>query len=194
MIDPASKRPAELKRILDADVPAVVIDECWDWYGVPLPLRIASYISSVRLPDEFITSVRCLVGVSDSLLVCETPLDVHVWPGGRREQDESLSRTAVREVLEETGWVITEESLVPLGFLHFEHQAVPPPDYPFPSPDFLQLIFGAMVSDGACAPERWADQEGWEVRSDLVDRESLKTLPLSPTQWPFIEAYFSAAI
>ena len=155
-------RNARLSAALANSAAAAVQDESWDWYGIPLPLRISSHIGATDLPDELVTSVRCVLAVDDSIIVCETPNDIHIWPGGRREGDESYQQTAVRELREEVGWTITPDSLVPLGFLHFEHLAVPPTDYPFPHPDFVQLIFGTWSHDSSGAPlADWTDVEGW---------------------------------
>jgi ADP-ribose pyrophosphatase YjhB (NUDIX family) len=55
--------------------------------------------------------------------------------GGR--PDETLRR----DLLEETGWRIRQIEL--LGFIHFHHLSPKPSGYPFPHPDFLQLIYTA---------------------------------------------------
>jgi len=43
-------------------------------------------------------------------------------PGGWREPGESVRQNAVREVREETGLVVSAESLVPLGYERFHHR------------------------------------------------------------------------
>lgn len=190
------ERSPELARVLASAPPATAVEEEWDWYGVHLPLRVAAHLDAAgtgpaALPDGLITSVRCLVGVGDALVVCETPRDVHVLPGGRREPGESLRATAVREVREETGWVIGEDDLVRLGFLHFEHLAPPPADYAYPSPDFLQVVYTVRLPAGAPAPHGWTDEEGWETRSRPVARADLAGLPLSALQHVFIDAHYA---
>lgn len=180
-----------LARLLDASTPAAVTEAEWDWHGVPLPMRVSAHLTTPALPEELITSVRCLVGVGDAIVVCETPLDVHVMPGGRREPGESLERTAVREVREETGWSVPEDALVPLGFLHFEHRVTPPADYPFPSPHFLQLIYSARLPAGTPAPVDWSDTEGWERHSRLVARADLAAVPLDALQVALAGAHFA---
>ena len=185
------ERSPALARLLASAPPAAAVEEEWDWYGVHLPLRVAAHLGTADLPDALITSVRCLVGVGDALVVCENPNDVHVLPGGRREPGETLRATAVREVREETGWTVTEDALVPLGFLHFEHFAPPPADYAYPSPDFLQVVYAARLPADAPAPEGWTDEDGWETRSRPVVRAELAGLPLSTLQRVFIGAFFA---
>ena len=84
-----------------------------------LPLRITSYLSKERPPLDYITSVRSLIFREDSILVVRNPDEIHIMPGGRCETGEALEETLHREVLEETGWIIAEVSM--LGFVHFHH-------------------------------------------------------------------------
>ncbi|WP_018353027.1 NUDIX domain-containing protein [Longispora albida] len=176
-------RDPELAGILASSEPSVVTEDEWDWHGAPLPFRISGHLGAFRLPEHLVTSVRCLVSVAGRLVVCETPRDTHIWPGGRREGGESFGETAAREVLEETGWKIDPASLAPVGFLHFEHLVPPPAGYPYPSPDFLQLVLGAAVAEPADQPENWTDDVGgWELRSYLADPAELAALPLDDFQ------------
>lgn len=187
-----AERLPELTQILDEITPAAVAAADWHWHETPLPLQVSSYVAVPRLPDELITSARCVVGVDDAIVVCETPRDTHVWPGGRRQEGETLQQTAIREVREETGWTVTQDRLTPLGFLHFAHLAPPPDDYPFPSPDFLQVVFAAKMSAGSGDdPHGWTDTEGWELRSYLEYPTRLADVPLSLLQRPFVEAFLT---
>lgn len=142
------------------------------------PLEFALYLGSSELPDELVTSVRCIVQVGASqVLSCEDAHpSVNVWPGGRRERGETWTETAVREVAEETGWQVDPESLVMLGFLHFRHLAAVPVDHPYPNPDFLQVVLHGQAAGGSAG---WVDSEGYVLRTTAVDLDAVESLPIT---------------
>jgi 8-oxo-dGTP pyrophosphatase MutT (NUDIX family) len=100
-----------------------------------------------------VTSVRCLVVATGGLVRCSNRDGSHLWPGGRREPGESLEQTAIREVLEETGWRLDPHTLQALGWLHFEYLTERPPGWRFPHPDFVQLIYTARALHRETAPD-----------------------------------------
>lgn len=108
-----------------------------------LRLQVTSYLCATLPPDAFITSVRAIVCNERAVLVVHDPDGAHILPGGRREAGETLEQTLRREVLEETGWEI--EQLHLLGVLHYHHLDPKPADYPYPYPDFLQIIYCATL-------------------------------------------------
>jgi len=175
-------RHPELVAILQSLTPAA--SELTNW-GT-LRLRISAYLSKRRLPDPIITSVRCLVEVDGQIVVTESPDDVNVWPGGRREPGETMRQTAVREVYEETGWQVEAESLLLLGFLHLEHLAPPPADYAYPHPDFIQLVFRCRASTRAS--DDWRDLDGYVLRSWLDTPARARQHALAPVSLPFLDA------
>ncbi len=120
----------------------------------PLRMRVSAYLGEHRIPDELVTSVRCLVEVGGQIVVTQSPDDVNVWPGGRREPGETMRQTAIRETYEETGWQLRPETLQPLGFLQFEHLVAVPVDYAYPHPDFVQLVFRGNASSRRLARHR----------------------------------------
>jgi ADP-ribose pyrophosphatase YjhB (NUDIX family) len=130
----------------------------------------AAYLGSTELPDELITSVRCLVRVGTDVIVCTNADGVaHPWPGGKREPGETFAQTAVREVHEETGWRLRPDSLRRLGWLHFQHLRSVADDYPFPHPDFCQLVLtGSAVSRDVAPDDDWTDPDGYELESRLL--------------------------
>jgi ADP-ribose pyrophosphatase YjhB (NUDIX family) len=138
-----------------------------------LPLRISAYLGAAAIPDELITSVRCLVQVGDKIVVCTNRDGVsHPWPGGRRRPGETPHATAAREVHEETGWLVDENSLRQLGWLHLEHLSPVPAGHPFPHPDFCQLVLAGRASERAGGPTAgWTDTDGYETSSTLMSIE-----------------------
>jgi 8-oxo-dGTP pyrophosphatase MutT (NUDIX family) len=166
-----SRHPV-LVPVLESATPAMVRETAWR--DGTLPLRVAAYLGIAAVPDELVTSVRCLVQVGDEVVVC-TDRDgtTHALPGGRRQQGETLSATAVREVHEETGWLVDEPSLVQLGWLHIEHLSAMPDDHPFPHPDFCQIVLAGRAREHAVGHgANWIDSDGYVIGSQLmtVDR------------------------
>jgi hypothetical protein len=159
------RHPA-LPPLLEERTPAAVVE--FAWLDGTLPLRASSYTEVAELPDELVSSVRCLVLVGDQIVVCDTPDGCHPWPGGRREASESFAETACREVREETGWLVDTGSVTPVGWIHLEHLRKQPDDYPYLHPDFLQLVCIGRATSREGDAEAWVDTEGWESASRLV--------------------------
>jgi len=63
--------------------------------------------------------------------------------GGRPEGSESPAETVVREVREETGWVVAPGRI--LGYRHFHQTAPRSEKSDRPHPDFIQPIFSARA-------------------------------------------------
>lgn len=99
------------------------------------------------------------------------------WPGGRREPRESYEETAYREVHEETGWQIDAETAQLIGWLHLEHLRAPEQGYPYPHPDFLQVVLVASSTSREGGEHGdWTDTEGYELRSRLVSIDEARML------------------
>ncbi len=114
-----------------------------------LPVRIQGYVSEVVPPVEWVTSVRCIVLRGDEVLVMRNRDGRHIWPGGRREGEETPEETIRRELMEEAGCRVGAPVYV--GFLYLRHLAPKPADYPYLHPDFFQLIYAAACQ--AVEPE-----------------------------------------
>jgi 8-oxo-dGTP pyrophosphatase MutT (NUDIX family) len=94
-------------------------------------------------PLEYVTSVRGVVFRGNRVLVMRNRDEVHILPGGRREDGETLVETLVREVLEEAGWTLKVKEV--LGFLHLRHLGPKPvgshQGFPYLYPDFVHVVF-----------------------------------------------------
>jgi ADP-ribose pyrophosphatase YjhB (NUDIX family) len=134
-----------------------------------MPIEAAAYLGPVNVPDELVTSIRCMVRVGEHIVVCDTPDGPHPWPGGRRIQGESHWQTARREVHEETGWLLEPTPFTLVGWLHLHHREERPESSQYPHPDLVQLIYKARASqrDGGRQVD-WRDTEGWESGSRLL--------------------------
>jgi hypothetical protein len=147
------------------------------WFDGAMPLRISAYLgaeSTPRLPLELISSIRCIVRVGDKYLLCENKSSRHPWPGGRRNAGESFAETAAREVHEETGWLLIQDSLRQLGWLRLRHLGPDPEGNEGAYPDFLQLVFvgEATEREGGLSPDApWDDVDDYELGSSLVTLE-----------------------
>ena len=148
-----------------------------------LRLRITGYLSPETPPVEYVTSARGIVFRGDAVLVIRDPTGFHILPGGRCEPGETLEETLRREVLEETGWTIRDPS--PLGFSHFRHLSPKPPDYPYPHPDFVQVIFTAEAVAFQPDPRR---PDEFVVSSAFHPIAGARTLDLDPGQRVYLDA------
>lgn len=161
-------------------------DQIVDW---PLArLVVNGYLDDQLPPDEYITSVRAIVlrqlpGAHGEVLVVQDPHSYHIIPGGRREQGEALVQTAMREVLEETGWQVTIGQL--LGFLHFQHLTPLPPGIQGAKPTFVQLIYLAEAKY-YCAAGR--EVNGYEIDAKFVALDQLHDYTISNAERLFLEA------
>ena len=174
-----------LAKVLESAIPAAEHDTAW--MDGAMPVRITAYPGPKadpnpnadpdpghieRLPLEIISSIRCIVRVGDRYVFCENKSSRHPWPGGRRNPDETFAETAVREVHEETGWLLKPETMRPLGWLHLRHLGPEPEGNVGPYPDFLQLVFTAQADarDGDLPEDaEWQDVDDYELSSRLVE-------------------------
>jgi ADP-ribose pyrophosphatase YjhB (NUDIX family) len=155
------------------------------WENGHLPLRITGYLSDELPPLDYVTSVRTLVFQGGALLVMRNRDGLHILPGGRREAGETLEHTLAREVLEETGWTLGRRFM--LGFMHFHHLAPKPPDYAYPHPDFLWVIYAAEAETFVPGAKRSDD---YELEASLRPIAEVQALPLEERF--FLEAALSA--
>ena len=145
-----------------------------------------AYAAGELPPLDVVTSVRCIVLRGDTVLALirapEDEDEAHVVPGGRREPGETPEQTVRRELLEETGWEVGPARL--LGVIVYRHVLPRPPGFPFPYPEFVQVIYAAEAvahHPGAMLPDE-VDGEAvfvpiaraYEMRISRWQREFLK--------------------
>jgi 8-oxo-dGTP pyrophosphatase MutT (NUDIX family) len=139
-----------------------------------------------------VVSVRCVVRHGDRVVICQEPDGKWMLlPGGRCEPGETFQQTVVREVHEETGWIIDPGSLEQIGWMHFEHLQTPPAGHRYPHPDFLNAVFAGNTVARAAAPDiEWADTDGYIQRSVSVPLYEARRLvvPTDPVAGVFLDA------
>jgi 8-oxo-dGTP pyrophosphatase MutT (NUDIX family) len=148
-----------------------------------MAFQVSGYLTANMPPLEYVTSVRAVVTQGENALVITSPDREHILPGGRREPGESLTETLRREALEETGWSL--RSLRLLGFKYFHHLMPRPAVYPYPYPDFLQVVYTAVVE--VCYPDRRI-MDDYELDARFLPLAEVRALPLSPVQRMFLDA------
>jgi ADP-ribose pyrophosphatase YjhB (NUDIX family) len=149
----------------------------WD----TLELRVYSYLTTLKPPIALITSVRAIVLRANEILTVRDPTSVHIMPGGRCESGETWEQTVSREVIEETGWAL--DNLDYIGFNHYHHLTPRPADYPYPYPDFLQVIYHANAT--IYQPEA-RESNGYELESDFYPLAQRESLRLKPNEFAFL--------
>lgn len=149
----------------------------------PTRLRVRTYLTTTLPPLDLVTSVRALVRRDDQILVVRDPLSVHILPGGRREEGETLLQTLEREVLEETGWTIRDARL--LGLAHFQHLTPKPDSYRYLYPDFLHLVYVAWAGRYDATKR---EVGGYELEAGFQPLSALTTLPISEGERALLRA------
>jgi ADP-ribose pyrophosphatase YjhB (NUDIX family) len=147
------------------------------WGNGVLHLRITAYLGHEPPPLAYVTSVRGLVFRDGMILILRNRDATHIVPGGRREIGETLDETLRREVLEETGWTLDAPTM--LGFMHFHHLSPKPPDYPYPYPDFMQIVY--MARAAAYLPDARVVDD-YEIEPGFRPPALVHALALTPSE------------
>ena len=151
------------------------------WANGTMPLRVCYFLSDEQPPEQFVTSVRCMVLQNDTVLVLRNRKGNHILPGGRREEGETFVQTLRREVAEETGWTV--ESVSRLGFIHLEHLKPKPPGYQFLYPHFFQIVYIAHASK--YVPDLMCDND-YEEEATFVPIGELDGLGISEAELGYV--------
>jgi 8-oxo-dGTP pyrophosphatase MutT (NUDIX family) len=153
-----------------------VAEEEVAWLGGTIRLRLRVYLTDELPPLAYVTSVRAVVVAAAGCAVLRNPDGVHALPGGRREPHEALRDTLFREILEETGCLVTSSQ--PLALLHFHHLTDKPAVYPYPYPDFVQMVFAVRGTPGPFT----GDPDRYEASVELVAPSQLAAIALPAYQ------------
>jgi ADP-ribose pyrophosphatase YjhB (NUDIX family) len=151
----------------------------WDAFR----LHVTTYLSRDLPPADLITSARAVVLRADGVLVVRDPVGAHILPGGRRKAGETLEQAVRREVLEETGWTIDPPRL--LGVKHFRHRSPKPAGYPYPYPDFVQVVYAAQAHR---FDPNGREIGGYELGAEFQPTAEVQRLPLPPSERVFLAA------
>lgn len=158
-----------------------LVTEVYDWPAARF--RVNTYLHPTPPPAEFITSVRAVVLRDDAVLVVQDPTSRHILPGGRREAGESYAETAIREVLEETGWQVTIGPL--LGVKHFAYLTPKPPLINAPYPAFAQLVY---VAQAVTYHPEGKEQNGYELGAEFVSLARIAHLSITESEQLLLQA------
>ena len=173
---------AQLADYLGALAPALTLEEHWG----ALRFALTAYLTDSLPPLDYVTSVRAIVRREGSVLVVRDPVNTHILPGGRREPGESLIETLRREALEESGWSLVE--IRQIGIMHFHHLTENPDAYPYPYPDFAQIVCTARADEYLA---HLRDANGYELDAQFTPLPDVAAMPLPAIQRVFLDAALS---
>jgi ADP-ribose pyrophosphatase YjhB (NUDIX family) len=162
--------------------------ESASWWGGQIALTIDSYITPDPPPDKLVTSARCVIIADSHILVMSNPAGEHILPGGRREPGEPLEQALVREVLEETGLVIPPGPQI--AVLHCHHETPRPMIYPYPYPDFLNVIHLVRLP----AVQAISVADTYELEGMFVPFDTLLEPRLPAHQWHLLNHIVRSAL
>ena len=149
--------------------------EAWDWGDIKL--KVTLYLTDKLPPLSFISSARAVLFKDNQIMTLTNPGETHILPGGRREAGETLLDTVQRECLEETGWLVQVSQLI--AVTHCQHQTPKPVNYPFPYPDFIQVIYLAKAIEHQIDARL---DDDYEISSGFETIHKVKKMPLTPNQ------------
>jgi 8-oxo-dGTP pyrophosphatase MutT (NUDIX family) len=125
-------------------------------------------------PVKYIASSRSIVFKDNSVLVVSQENGhLFILPGGTLESRESPLDALYREILEETGWTIS--NIRHIGFMHLHNLGGKPRGYKYPFPDSIWSIF---VSEALEYKPEMKIYDKWVSGSDFHDIIEVEQLPI----------------
>ena len=170
---------SDLSRFLASGEPFDAWNE--EWLGVPL--RLQPFFSSELPPREFVGSVRTITVCDSGVVVVDHPRPSEppqLLAGGHPEADESLAEALVREIAEETGWLVSP--ICVFGFVHCRHLDTRRPDWNRPFPEWVDPMFVSRAD--SFSPDLL---KPGETPSRLVPWTEIGDLPIGEMQTRWLE-------
>ena len=120
-------------------------EETWPTQG---NMRVRIALAQELPPQNVSSSVMAVVVQPGQQVLCLYPDErsgniAQFLVGGRQQNEETEEETVIREVKEETGWLI--EPIGMIGFRHFHHLDPRSDRTDRPYPDFIQPIFSSKA-------------------------------------------------
>jgi len=162
----------DLEKYLGTSIELVCFDVVWG--EGTMPVKITTYLSDTIAPERYISSARSIVFKDNSVLVISQETGhQYIVPGGRLEPGEGPLEALHREILEETGWTISD--LKHIGFMHLHYLFSKPDGFKYPFPDSIWSIF---ISEAVEYKPEMIIHDDWVDDSELRDIIEVQQLPL----------------
>lgn len=172
---------AELSTFLDTRTPD--FGQQLVWQGGKHRFQLRGYFTPDSPPDAFVLAGRALVFDGELVLVVQDADGEHILPGGRREAGESAVDAVHREVVEETGWSISDTAA--FSIIHLHHETPRPVDVGHVIyPDFLWHVF---VATPRAFDARARHTDGYELGATFRPIAEVLQQPLEPFQRALLE-------
>ena len=171
----------DLKKYLNTSIELGSKDVVWN--EGTMPVKITAYLSDTMAPERYISSARSIVFKDNSVLVISQENGhQYIIPGGRLEPGESPLEALHREILEETGWTVT--NLRHIGCMHLHYLSSKPDGFKYPYPDSIWSIF---ISEAVEYKPEMKIYDEWVSGSEFYDIIDVQKLPVDKDELLFLD-------